>query len=173
MPIYTLTITGQEIAKKRMKKTYLLLSILCLPAVIAIAFSSTEVVLFLLLLGLVTGIVVFIALRMVLKIQLSTQLVFDNNNITMQINGRDDVSIRRDEVDRIVFVEGEGYQIFAIGPPRMIRIPIGLQNYEQLSNTIRTWSTIDIHGKLNTLVIILIVSIVIACSIFYRILIHK
>jgi hypothetical protein len=140
MPTYILSKEGEEDIKRNIKKTLPLISILYLPAIIVVILAAKEIAIVVSFLAIVMSIVVFVALLIATKAQLSIQLTLDNDQVILTGGRRGNVVIRREDVIQIVEIEGEGFRVDSLDPFAKIVVPLGLQNYDHLKAELYSWS---------------------------------
>jgi hypothetical protein len=159
---YTLTDEGRQYLEKRTRETYPMIAFLFLPAIYSIIFMSTRAALLISIPFIIFGITFFIGVRVNLKMLSSIRLTLDNNQILVQMSGRKDKIIRSEDVFRVTFDKDEGCHLFCGLPIGIVFIPIGLQNYEQVVNKIRSWHKPENYPPYtNAIIIILSITVII------------
>jgi len=138
--IYELTQEAKEIEKKRFEKSLPWLSISFLPSIFIILFPNIELATLLIGISLFFCMLGYYFIRSSTNRRLSIRISLNDDQLSSLINGSPYVTIKRDEVKKIIEIPNEGLRVDSTNYPQAIFIPIDIEGYQLLKTTIASWS---------------------------------
>ena len=153
--------SGKEIKAKLMQ----LLPIIAIAVIGPLALTyAVQPQLFPILLGIYLIVVTF-AIFLAISLNKRTQIIMDNNQVSLKRPGKPNVTILRSEIKKIVQRSNNGIIVISQNSDDEIFVPSSLDGYDSIRNELNTWHRIESESPPGKRQLIIMISVMAISSI--------